>query len=373
MRTALLLLSLMVPAPAEGEVTMILRVTDSGQVERMVDERRLDPSPTTTLVDFAEVDGEPALAVTTRSQFADVFIVLHEPIDFTTAGYLSFRCWVPADAWIGQVKFNFQDVEGNTGGFRRGFNHFDAGNLGRWIDVTLDLEALRGEGFTNWYGEDSPLPAVTKLSINPFNADLLAPTTFYINDIRVHDEPPAGYDFAGNVQPVEADEGRTVFDFEDDEHLRRTVNRRAWEASGMAFVDNVAGRVGRTVRCQRPVSRLNSYLFNFRHIAGAPLDGHGRTVSFRYYIDPTTPEIVGGMVFLANAGWETMLIDPTIFTDLKVGQWAEYSFVLDDMQWARHRGESDVMSAIDEIRFDFEYAEGAEGVSTIYLDEIRWE
>ncbi|MEL7240408.1 MAG: hypothetical protein AAGK78_16240, partial [Planctomycetota bacterium] len=277
---------------------------------------------------------------------------------------------------IGQVKFNFRDADFNFGGFPRGFNQFNEDTLGKWIDVTLDLAKLRGEGFTNWYGEESPLPRTTHITVNPFNADQLEPTTIYINKLRVHDEAPADYDFAKNVLPPEQFTGRTTFDFADDAHLRRTVNRRAWEATFMSFLDDGwEGVDKRVLRAAGPVDKLSFYLFNFPNIVGRPLDRDVSKVRFRYYLTEDSAEIANGHLFLANAGWQSMLFSEDIFVgDLKRGEWATYEFDLDAIEFTPLREKADVRADLHEIRFDFKPAPGQEGKRVeLYLDELSWE
>ena len=323
----------------------------------------------------ADINGRKALKISTESEFSDFFIDLENtfgyPIDFTKAKYLTLRIMVPEGSYIKAMKLNFKDAAGNFGGVGEVANNFP-GNYGEWQTVLIDLEEAL-QDFRLWHGDNSPLPAVTQLSLNPYNANHEGDQSYYVNLIQVSNEKPA-YDFDEPLLPHPNIPNQTyTFTFDDQENMDALMAYRVFEASNQAFATGIGGNETNAIRL-----RGRDFLNN---IAFLPIlkDMNGQSVDFTrleeiffdYYLEPGGDEFDGATVWITSDGWNNILMDGSAYNGFEAGKWETVTLPLADLKLESVKGEADFLTAVDEWRLNLNFREGKKDI-TMWLDNVGW-
>lgn len=326
----------------------------------------------------AEIAGKGALKITTDTEFSDAFLDLENlfghPIDFTQSRYMLMTFLVPDESWITALKFNFRDADGNFGGANEIANNF-YGNYNRWSTVLIDLNEVRPE-FKNWHGEESPLPRVSEFSFNPYNANQADTSAVYIHSLALLDTIPEqqNFDLALTERPKIGSNNPYTITFNDEQLLHRQMAIRAFEATGQAMADSVAGNETMAIRLKGLEDNTHlAFLPILDKMTGAPVDfTKVCRLTFSYYLTDDSADFDGACLYLANEHWQSVLYDKTVFTDFKRGVWADVSIDLADIDLKLVRGEGPVLPNVYEIRLGLNYRPGGKDIE-MWLDNFGWE
>ena len=325
---------------------------------------------------FGEAAGRPAWELTSQVEFSDAYFDLEalfgRTFDLTQPRFLSYEVFVPDSSYITTLNHNFQHPDGSTGGCGQPANNF-LHHRGAWQHVLVDLTAQRERGCGRWHGESDPLPAVARLSINPYNANLHTPSSIYFNNLQLHPSRPDG-DFLP-TRTVHRDTTNAPFliDFEDEEYLRQAMAFRAFEAKNHALAHGKYGNTGRALGNHSYADQLSFWLIKMQYYTGAPVDMTSvDSLYLRYYLSPKSDPIDHTELFLVSGhDWDNILYDTLLDYTWQPGQWTRVAFALDDFNFDQVRGTDPVLPAATEFRFDFK-PQGGKGEIEIWLDEVGW-
>lgn len=328
-------------------------------------------------VGWQRVDGRRALAVTTSREFSDAFINLRQlfghSFDFTQAQYLSMKLWVPHDSWVSAMKLNFQDSLGNFGGCAEVFNNF-YGHYDRWLDVVVHLPDITPD-FQNWVGDESPLPRVTQLALNPYNAHQADSSVIYVSDIRLSNEKPdRHYTAALAPKPTHQPNVPYEINFDDEALLRQLTAYRAFESSYQALARGVASNETMAIRLKgNDENKYIAFLPILDKVTGQPVDfTRVKRLYFSYYLTEDSDNFDGLWLYLADKHWNNLLIDKNFYRGLQRGSWQRVSVTTEDLQLERARGEEPVLPHVYELRLDINYLPGKKNIE-MWIDDFGWE
>ena len=332
----------------------------------------------------ANIAGRDCRRVATDREFSDLLIdvasVTGGPVDFRDARYLTLELYVPSDSWISAIKLNFRDAAGNFGGVPEVANGF-VDHPDRWVRTTVDLQTVLPK-FQRWHGDASPLPAVTHLSLNPYNADQSSPQPWYVRSVRLSPIPPEPTD--DDIEPIVApepvvDNARFTMTFDDDHALRRWTSVRAFEATHQAFRRGVAGNATRAIR----VSGLDRnkhivFLPMFDRLTGRPVDLTASTrITFRYHRVPGGDDFDGVGLFVADRDWQNLLYADDFLDRMTPGGWHDVAVDLRDLDLRRVHGDANaksddaILRQAHEIRLDLRH-DGDHKAIEVWIDDFAW-
>ncbi|MEM7571301.1 MAG: hypothetical protein AAF433_00320 [Bacteroidota bacterium] len=325
---------------------------------------------------FVEVEGLPAMEITSQLQFCDAYFDLEglfgHTYDLSQARYLSYALYVPASSWIGTVNHNYQDADGYTAGCGRPTNSF-IDYKGQWVRYLIDLQAQqRDEGCETWNGEVDPLDAVQSFSINPYNGNLTVPSVLFVNDIRLSDQHP-NLDFTPRFMPdLNLPNQTYLIDFEDEAHLRRVVANRGYEAKNHRLINDAYGKAGRSIVSTGTGTSLNFFLPKIQYFTGQPVDfTQVDSIYFSYYLTEDSGDVPSSQLFVVSEEWADILMDTSFYGPFEKGSWQRLSFALDDLGLFQVRGEELVLPQVYEMRVDLKPDTTATKVE-MYFDDFGW-
>ena len=326
---------------------------------------------------LTETGGRPALAIKTSQEFSDAFIKLEHlygyPVDVSQARYLSLSLYVPDSSWISAMKFNFKDSLGNFGGANEVFNNF-YGHYNRWIDVVVDIQTLLPD-FKNWTGNSSPLPRVSLLSFNPYNAHQADSSVIYVNNLRLSDEKPdAQYTRALAPRPRQEPNIPYEINFDNLKRLRTQTAYRSFESSYQALASGVAGNETRAIRLKgNEVNEHIAFLPMLDKLTGKPVDfTRVSRIYFSYYLTEDSDDFDGSWLSLVSQHWQDILIAKDFYSDYQKGAWHRVSIPLDSLNFEQVRGQNDVLPQVYELRLDLNYLPGQKNIE-MWIDDFGWE
>ena len=319
------------------------------------------------------------MKVTTDQEFSDLLIDVERltghPLDVTQGGYLTLRMMVPTGSQIRAMKLNFKDAAGNFGGIGEVANNFP-GHYDEWQTYVINLGNLLPE-FRLWHGDTSPLPAVTHLSLNPYNADQAGDQAYYLNYVSLTPTRPDLPSDDRLLQPPAIDNDSYTFTFDHDdqgEDLNAMLAYRVFEASNQAFASNIGGNPTTAIR-MRGQDHLNNIAFLPILSAmngGRPVDfTRVRELFFDYYLEPGGDEFDGATLYITSDGWTNMLADTAAYTDFEAGEWNTVTLPLKDLNLEHIKGNPNLLSAVDEWRLNLNFREGRKNI-TMWLDNVGW-
>lgn len=328
-------------------------------------------------VSFREVDGYPALAITTNREFSDAFVDLRQlfghSFDFAQPQYLSMKLWVPHNSWISAMKLNFRDSLGNFGGCAEVFNNF-YGHYDRWIDLVVYLPDITPD-FQHWVGGQSPLPRVTQLALNPYNAHQADSSVIYVRDIQLSNKKPDRH-YTAALAPLPAHLPNVPYeiDFDDEALLRQLTAYRAFESSYQALARGVKGNETMAIRLKGSDENQHiAFLPMLDKITGQPVDfTQVKRLYFSYYLTEDSDDFDGLWLYLADQHWNNLLIDKSFYRNLQRGSWHQVSIATKDLQTERARGEGPVLPHVYELRLGVNYRPGKKNIE-LWIDDFGWE
>ena len=325
---------------------------------------------------FGEAAGRPAWKLTSQIQFSDAYFDLaklfNHPFDLTGKHYLTYDIYIPEASYFTTVNTNFMAPDGSTAGCGDPVNNF-LDNRGTWQRIRVDLAAQQAKGCGRWHGATDPLPQVAKLSINPYNGNLHAPSTLYFNNIQLHQTPPDGTFMTNRMPRVDTTNFPFEIDFENERHLRHVMAYRGFETKNHALTTGKFGNASRALVNHSFEDDLSYWLIKMQYFTGSPVDlTQADSLVLRYYLTPESDPIDHTELFLVSGhDWDNILYDTLIDYTWQPGAWTRVAFALDDFNFQRVRGEGPVLSEATEFRFDFK-PRGGQGELELWLDDVGW-
>ena len=325
---------------------------------------------------FDEVAGRPAWKLTSQTEFSDAYFNLEAlfgyPFDLTQPRYLSYDVFIPDSSYLTTINHNFQHADSSTGGCGQPTNNF-LRHRGSWQSILLDLAAQRKRGCGRWHGDTDPLPAVSQISINPYNANLHTPSSLYFNNLQLHATRPEGDFLPTRMTHRDTTNAPFLIDFENEDYLRQAMAFRAFEAKNHALKSDVYGSAGRALGNHSYDDQLSFWLIKMQYYTGAPVDmTQMDSLYLRYYLTPESDPIDHTELFLVSGhDWDNILYDTLIDYTWQPGEWTRVAFALEDFNFNQVRGQDPILPAATEFRFDFKPA-GGQGEIEIWLDEVGW-
>ena len=342
-------------------------------------------------VEVGRSNGRSCLAVHTDHEFSDVELDLLKlgfgETDFRRARFLTLEVEVPEGSWVSAIKLNFRDAKGNFGGIPEVSNAM-VFHPGAWIRTTIDLQKLMPD-FQVWHGSASPLSAVTRLCLNPYNADQSSPQRWNLRRVILTPDrqalrselarasPPVQKVDALVSKPSMSRDTSLSMTFDDDRQLRRWTAWRAFEATNQAFRSGVAGNPSRAIRVRG--------LDHYRHIVFLPMvermTGHTmdlhsiNEIRFRMYRVPDKDDFDGIGLFIADRDWQNLLYVDRVVEQVAEGDWITVSIPVQDLQPKRVKGDAadksdeQIWSDVSELRFDVRH-DGQHKDIELWIDDF---
>lgn len=321
--------------------------------------------------------GEGAFKVQTNREFSDLFFDMQKMVghdlNLKDARFLSLRLMIPAGSRISAMKLNYKDSSGNLAGIPEVANDF-YGREDRWVDYVVDLRDLVSKSQV-WHGDADPIANVSRLSLNPFNADQSKVSKYYVSRISLSNTKPTG-DHIDELVPRSIHSPNTQYhlDFDNPQLLQQLNAYRSFEASFQGLATNIAGNETMAVRVKgNPENKHIAFLPMLDRMTGSPVDFRNvKRIYFTYHVPPNSRPIHSSWLWLTSDSWSNILIDKTFHRNFETGGWHKVSVDIADLNLKRFAGDGPVLPNVDEIRLGFHNDQHSKAIE-IWIDDFGWE
>lgn len=324
------------------------------------------------------IDGKKAIKVTSNAEFSDAYIDLialfEHSINFYQANYALVEVYLPEESHITALKFNYQDMAGNSGGCEEIVNNFE-NKRGQWHTYKVDLRKALSK-CSIWSGDEDPIGNAVKFSLNPYNSHQADSSSIYVHGIKISKAEPIGDYEPPLVQRPDTTSAPFLMDFENTPYFRQVLAYRGFETTYQAFASGVGGNETQAVRIKNENGsrrKFTSFLPEFLKITGHPVDFTKlNKFYFSYYLTEESDDFDGANLFLTSHLWKEILLDDNFFDDFKKGAWHKVEIPIGDLDLKMVKGKENPLTHITDLRIDLNYRPDAKNIE-MWIDDFGWE